>query len=57
MRVPNDPDVIRAINDGTRAWVHHMLGECDPADCVGTHDEMWERARARAIRSGFVSDN
>lgn len=53
IRVPNDPDVIRAINDGTRAWVRHLLGECDPDDCVGTHDESWERARARADERGL----
>ncbi|MGW8177722.1 MAG: hypothetical protein ACWGQW_02840 [bacterium] len=33
--------VIDAFSQGTKAWVKHMLGECDPVTCIGTHDDEW----------------
>ena len=43
-----DPDaVIRLINAATREWVRHILGECDPADCVGDHSPPWKPSEGR----------
>jgi hypothetical protein len=39
LRVP--VEAVEAINAATREWVQHLLGECDPETCVGTHDERW----------------
>jgi hypothetical protein len=33
--------IIRAVNQATKDWVRHVLGECDPDVCTGTHDSDW----------------